>query len=68
HFTYAELEENDEDLNKLKGWYAKVHARDVLASTGAAAAEKALAECDQALNGFAERVYQEESRRMGDHA
>ncbi|MGH9055423.1 MAG: hypothetical protein ACRDYY_06095 [Acidimicrobiales bacterium] len=40
----------------------------MLGSAGAAEVEKALAECDQALNRFAERVYQEESRRMGDNS
>ncbi|MGH3495431.1 MAG: Chromate resistance protein ChrB, partial [Sciscionella sp.] len=28
HFTYGELEENDEDLTKLRGWFDKVLARD----------------------------------------
>ena len=30
HLTYAELEENDEDLTKLKNWSAKVQSRDVV--------------------------------------
>ena len=29
HFTYAELEENEEDLVKLKNWFAKIVDRDV---------------------------------------
>jgi len=29
HFTYAELEENEEDLHKLRNWFAKVGDRDV---------------------------------------
>ena len=32
HFTYGELEENDEDLTKLRRWLAKIIERDVIAS------------------------------------
>jgi hypothetical protein len=57
HFTYAELEENDEDLVKLKGWLAKINVRDQLGATKRAAAERALDRCEAALGEFAERVY-----------
>ncbi|HVV88877.1 MAG TPA: Chromate resistance protein ChrB [Solirubrobacterales bacterium] len=57
HFTYAELEENDEDLAKLRGWLDKVEARDVLGAGGRSSARKAIAGCEQALAGFAEQVY-----------
>ncbi len=60
HLTYAELEENDEDLTKLINWLAKVRARDVLTATGAGAAEAALARCQTALEEFAARVYDAE--------
>jgi hypothetical protein len=61
HFTYAELEENDEDLVKLRGWFEKVKARDVLAASGRAEAEKALARCAELLDAFAGRVYAAEA-------
>jgi hypothetical protein len=35
HFTYGELEENAEDLTKLRGWSDKVAARDRLDALGA---------------------------------
>jgi hypothetical protein len=60
HFTFAELEENDEDLTKLRTWLAKVKARDVLGAPGRAAAEDALQGCEQALERYAARVYAEE--------
>jgi hypothetical protein len=56
-FTYAELEENDEDLVKLRGWLAKVRARDVLGAGRSEDAVRALERCQQALERFAERVY-----------
>ena len=57
HFTYAELEENDEDLGKLRGWLEKVEARDVLGARGQKSARESIMSCETALAGFAERVY-----------
>lgn len=57
HFTYGELEENEEDLTKLRGWFAKVKARDALGAGKAAKVEAALDECTNALENFASRVY-----------
>jgi DNA-binding transcriptional regulator PaaX len=62
HFTYAELEENDEDLNKLKGWFDKVTARDTLGASRRDDAEAALDGCHAALDGFANHVYLAEDR------
>ena len=60
HLSYAELEENDEDLVKLKSWLAKVQARDVLGAGEAAQAVQAVARCEAALEGFAGAVYEAE--------
>lgn len=57
HFTYGELEENEEDLNKLLGWFQKVRARDALGSSKAATVEEALLECSKELEEFATMVY-----------
>lgn len=57
HFTFAELEENDEDLTKLRGWHAKISARDVLGATGATGVRQALDQCATALEQFAANVY-----------
>lgn len=57
HFTYAELEENDEDLAKLRNWLGKVEARDVLGAVSAETARAALVRCEEALEGFASQVY-----------
>ena len=60
HFTYAELEENDEDLVKLRNWFAKIQARDVLNADGSQAAKDALGTCERKLDEYAARVYAEE--------
>jgi len=59
HFTFAELEENEVDHQKLVSWLGKVTERDVLGASGRAAAEAALRRCDDALERYAARVYQE---------
>jgi hypothetical protein len=61
HFTYAELEENEVDLVKLRNWLAKVADRDVFGADGRAGAEKGLVECEQSLEAYAARVFAEEA-------
>lgn len=60
HFTYAELEENDVDLQKLKGWLQRIRERDVLHAGGLQAALDSLERCEEALEAYAGRVYAEE--------
>ena len=57
-FSFAEVEENEDELEKLRQWYLKIEARD---SFGAPLQEKArlmLAECAKALDLFCETVYE----------
>jgi hypothetical protein len=61
HFTYAELEENEVDLVKLRNWFAKVRDRDAFDAEGRQAAEKAIDGCEQSLETYAARVYAEEA-------
>jgi hypothetical protein len=61
HFTFAELEENEVDLVKLRNWLARVRERDVFGAPGRPAAEQALGECAQVLDDYAARVYAEEA-------
>jgi hypothetical protein len=61
HFTYAELEENEVDLVKLKNWFAKIVERDVFGASKRAACEQFLGKCEQSLEAYAARVYAEEA-------
>src|SRR6266487_2430902 len=61
HFTYAELEENEVDLVKLRNWLGRVRERDVFGASGSQAAEQGLAACEQSLEEYAARVYAEEA-------
>jgi hypothetical protein len=61
HFSYAELEENEVDLVKLRNWLQRVTERDVFGAAGREAALSSLAECEVKLEAYAARVYVEES-------
>jgi DNA-binding transcriptional regulator PaaX len=61
HFTYGELEENEEDLAKLLRWHEKVRERDVFGASGGQAVREALETCRIALDEYARRVYEVDS-------
>ena len=64
HFTYAELEENDVDLKKLKNWFDKIRKIDFYGAVLAEQALTRLAACDALLEGYAQDVFtaQEENK------
>lgn len=61
HFSYAELEENEVDLVKLRTWLSRVRERDAFAAAGLQQALSCLAECEEKLEAYAARVYAEEA-------
>ena len=65
-FTYAELEENDEDLKKLRGWLDKIRKLDFHGASLAGQATARLARCAALLDRFARQVFdaQEENRNL----
>jgi len=60
NFSFAELEENEQDLTKLENWYLKVQKRDF--EPGAPALETAqwLQKCREEFQTFTDAVYQQE--------
>jgi hypothetical protein len=62
--TFAELEENDEDLKKLRTWFDKIRKLDFHGASLAGEAAKRLAGCATLLDGFSRQVFeaQEENR------
>jgi hypothetical protein len=64
HFTYAELEENDEDLKKLRSWLEKIRRLDFYAAPLGAEAASRLASCEALLDAYGQRVFetQDENR------
>jgi hypothetical protein len=64
HFTYAELEENDEDLEKLKGWLEKIKKLDFYKAPLSQEARARLEHCIGLLERYAKQVFEahEENR------
>ncbi len=60
--TLAELDEEEQSLERLRRWYRAIRARDLFGAPSAAAAEARLKECTEALERFAEQVYQARER------
>ena len=60
NFSYAEYEENEQDLVKLESWLSKVRQRDFLGGKESEAAGALLDQCRQALQGFASAVFDRE--------
>ena len=65
NFTGSEAEEIEADLEKIRAWFARVHARDCFAASGRAAAEAAIAECQRLLDAFVDRVFEAEAAQGG---
>lgn len=57
-FTFGELEEEEQSLDRLRRWYRDLKKRDVLALPEARDAEDHLGVCQGVLDGYAEQVYQ----------
>lgn len=56
-FTLAELEEEEQSLERLRRWHRDLTARDVFGAPEAALAGERLKECTAACEDYAERVF-----------
>lgn len=56
-FTYAELEEEDNDLKKLQSWIGKITALDFYGAPLAATASERMTSCEKLLADYAQRVF-----------
>ncbi|MDR6989363.1 hypothetical protein J2Y66_003878 [Paenarthrobacter nitroguajacolicus] len=57
-FTFAELEEEEQSLERLRRWYRELKSRDVLHLPQAGEAAAQMARCAEALEGYASMVYE----------
>ncbi len=55
--TMAELEEEEQSLERLRRWYRELKARDVFEAASAADAERRLKHCAQRLEHYTEQVF-----------
>jgi hypothetical protein len=58
NFSFAEIEENEEELEKLKKWFAQVSARDFFSASLKKKTEETLSRCAAVLDEFCEKVYE----------
>jgi hypothetical protein len=56
-FTLAELDEEEQSLERLRRWYRDLKLRDVFGAPSAEEADRRLKKCQTRLEDFAERVY-----------
>ena len=55
--TFAELEENEEDLKKLATWLEKIRKLDFHSASLATDSRERLAHCEALLKAFAQQVF-----------
>ncbi|MHA6795836.1 Chromate resistance protein ChrB [Pseudonocardia bannensis] len=55
--TLAELEEEEQSLERLRRWYRDIRARDVFGAAPAAEAEQQLKHCTERLERYTEQVF-----------
>jgi hypothetical protein len=68
-FIFAELEEGEQDVEKLTRWLPKIQARDFFPDERSAQAEEMLQGCRDALSEFSRRVYAaEDVQELSDTA
>jgi len=56
-FTLAELDEEEQNLDRLRRWYREIRSRDIFGASSAPLAERRLKECIEVLENFANQVY-----------
>jgi hypothetical protein len=55
--TLAELDEEEQSLERLRRWYRELKVRDLFGAPSAGQAEQDLKDCTERLEDYAERVY-----------
>ena len=57
-FTTAELDEEEQNLERLRRWFRELRTRDLLGAGSQAVAEQRLKACTERLEDYAERVFE----------
>jgi hypothetical protein len=65
-FTYAEVEENEEDLTKLRAWLEKIVRLDFYGASLRSEAEGRLARCSTVLEDYAREVFEAQDEDGAD--
>ncbi len=65
HFTYGELEENEQEFAKFKTWFAKIEKNDFYAAPLAQVSREWLTKCEAILDAYAHRVFAAQEENGG---
>jgi hypothetical protein len=65
-FTFAELEDEESNLERLRKYLAQVQARDTFGAAGAARAAAEVDHCAEVLEAFAQEIYQRQDAQSDD--
>lgn len=57
-FMLAELDQEEQNLDRLRRWYRDLRVKDLFGATSAPEAARRLRECSEVLDDFADRVYE----------
>jgi hypothetical protein len=57
-FIFAELDEEEQSMERMRRWFREIKARDVFHAPSWGLAERRLKECGEILEDFADRVYE----------
>ncbi len=57
-FTAAELDEEEQNLERMQRWFREIRSRDVFVAPSQSEAEQRLKECVELLEDYAERVFE----------
>ena len=61
-FILAELDEEEQNLDRLRRWYGELRAKDLFSAASAGQGERRLTEVSELLEEFALRVYEDRGR------
>lgn len=65
-YTFAELDENEEELQKLTSWLRKIKSRDYFTGSQAENADRSIEHCRDVLHKFEKEVYRCEGLDVSD--
>jgi len=63
NFIFAEVEENEEELEKLKHWLKKIEKRDVLGAPLRKTALEKIRVCQKVFDDFAQKVFESQKSK-----
>ena len=68
NYTFEEVEEIEQDLDKIRHWYDRVRERDWFAADRRDEVERWIERCQELMNGFVEQVYKRKDSDAGAQA